>query len=255
MNAEVMHPFVFFLIFALIFIIVGIFAAISWYRKLKKIREFAQAHGYTYTELDEFNVMGRCSGFPMFNIGDSRKVYAQIFGVYRGYSFCIFFYRYSTGSGKNRTTHHIQGVLIEAKISLPGLLTMRPEGFFDRIAEVIGFDDIDFEYNEFNKKYFIKSEDKRMAYDIYGRDMMEYLLMLPRPLNLEALGPHFVFSYNHTVPFEFFERLLDTGVEFFNKLDKITVEKYGLSLDSKKYSQAFYDAGKIGAKTKGFFGR
>ena len=132
---------------------------------------------------------------------------------------------------------------------------MRPEGIFDKLAEVVGFDDIDFEYNEFNKKYYVKADDKRLAYDFFGRNMMNYLLMLPRPINLEVLGPHFLVSYNHRVPLQFYDRLLDTMAGLMTKFDKLTREKYGFSDDAKKWSETFYkDDSNINQKAQLFFG-
>ena len=43
-------------------------------------------------------------------------------------------------------------------------------------AGAFGFDDIDFESAEFSKRFYVKSPDKRFAYDVVHPRMMEFLL-------------------------------------------------------------------------------
>jgi len=231
----------------------------AW-REKRALAAWAKQRGYAFSEWDTFNVAGRCRGFPAFNRGRDRRVYNIVYGKYKGYDFCFFRYRYTTGSGKNRSTTRLQGLLVEGDLCFPCRISMRPEGFLDKLAEVIGFDDVDFEYHEFNKKYFVKAEDKRVAYDFFGRDVMEYLLMLPRPIHLEVLGPHFLFHYHWRMPLKFFDRTLDTAVGLFSKFDRLTKEKYELTEEAEHWSETFYKAsdpllgGVVPQKGKGLFG-
>ncbi|MCK4626760.1 MAG: hypothetical protein KAV00_15725, partial [Phycisphaerae bacterium] len=55
-------------------------------------------------------------------------------------------------------------------------LYIRREGFFDKIGQFFGFDDIDFESAEFSRKFYVKSPDKRWAYDVIHTRTMEHLL-------------------------------------------------------------------------------
>jgi hypothetical protein len=59
--------------------------------------------------------------------------------------------------------------------SFPELL-IRPENFFDKLAAIVGFDDINFESHEFSKRFYVKGRDRKLAYDIITAPMMEYLL-------------------------------------------------------------------------------
>jgi hypothetical protein len=72
-------------------------------------------------------------------------------------------------------------------------LFVRPEGIWDKITEFIGFDDIDFESAEFSRKFYVKAEDKRWAYDVIHPRVMEFLLAAPRfPIQF---GPDCVIAY------------------------------------------------------------
>jgi hypothetical protein len=92
---------------------------------------------------------------------------------------CAFDYRYVTGSGKNQQTHTFSAVVVDSPIPLKPLL-IRPENFFDKVAEFFGAEDINFESAEFSREFYVKSPDKRWAYDVISQRMMEFLLNVPR---------------------------------------------------------------------------
>jgi hypothetical protein len=60
-------------------------------------------------------------------------------------------------------------------------LFIRREGIFDALSRAFGFDDIDFESVEFSKRFYVKSSDKRFAYDVIHPPVMEYLLASQPP--------------------------------------------------------------------------
>ena len=77
-------------------------------------------------------------------------------------------------------------LLERAEWPAPTLL-VRPEGLFDKLKGAIGFDDIDFESEEFSRKFYVQSSDKRFAYDVLHPRMMEFLLKeQPDALDLEG---------------------------------------------------------------------
>ena len=120
-------------------------------------------------------IPGRFGQFNALAVGDSRKGCNVMWGEHQGRQLCAFDYRYSTGSGKNRSTHRLSAAVVTLECSFSGLL-IRPENFFDKIAAVVGFDDINFESHEFSKKFYVKGRDRKLAYDIIDAQMMEYLL-------------------------------------------------------------------------------
>jgi hypothetical protein len=230
------------------FMVVAIgFAIYSYYARKKAMKEFAARMGMVYTPHDSYGIQELVRPFPRFQGGHSHRSYDQVYGRFKGFDCCLFHYSYKTGSGKNESTHTFNGLLVTGPISLPFLLSVRPEGVFDTIMEAVGFDDIDFEYNEFNKKYYVKSGDKRMAYDFFGSHMMDFFLMLPRRINLEAVGPYFLLHYEGSLTPEHFERMMDTAVSLFNQIEPITREKYALSEAARTYHATG------GARSGGFF--
>ncbi|MGP1272191.1 MAG: hypothetical protein ACTS22_02540 [Phycisphaerales bacterium] len=122
--------------------------------------------------------------FGVFNQGHGRAAYNTIAGeVTLGGQSCDLImgdYRYkeTSGSGKNRrtTTYRLSYLLCHLPYPDAPALRIRREHVLDKIASVMGFDDIDFESAEFSRRFHVSSSDKRFAYDIVHPGMMEFLL-------------------------------------------------------------------------------
>lgn len=126
----------------------------------------------------------RFAQFAMFRQGHGRAAYNTLEGeitiadrVYRG-QMGDFTYKVTRNNGKSRTTttYHVSYLLLRPPLVWRGELRIRPEHLFDKLAGAIGFDDIDFESEEFSRKFHVKCDDKRFAYDVVTPRMMEFLL-------------------------------------------------------------------------------
>ncbi|MCZ6810529.1 MAG: hypothetical protein O7D97_00875, partial [Planctomycetota bacterium] len=99
---------------------------------------------------------------------------------------------------------------------MPDLL-IRREGMFDKLAGAFGFDDIDFESAEFSKRFYVKSPDKRFAYDVIHPRMMEFLLGGDPPtVDIEAGRCCLSDGRHHWSP-EGFGATLNWVIEFFDR--------------------------------------
>ena len=107
--------------------------------------------------------------------GRDRYAFNIISGTYQGHEVHIFDYHYKTGSGKDTHHHYLSFFILRLPISVPELV-IGPEGFFSKIAQAVGYDDIDFESHEFSRKFCVRSRDKKFAYDVCNAKMIEYLL-------------------------------------------------------------------------------
>jgi len=107
--------------------------------------------------------------------GSNRYAYNVLSGNYQGHDVLLFDYHYQTGSGKDTHHHHLSFFILH----LPGVfpeLTIGREHIFSKIAQAVGYDDIDFESHEFSRKFCVRSRDKKFAYDVCNAQMIEYLL-------------------------------------------------------------------------------
>ena len=122
--------------------------------------------------------------FPLFKIGHSRRGYNIAFGNIRlggivsETVFGDYQYKITTSNGKQTTTvtYITSFIITRPRLEVPESLVVRREGFFDKIGEFIGMDDIDFESSEFSKRFHVKCSDRRFAFDLFDPRMIEYFL-------------------------------------------------------------------------------
>ncbi|HEY3298667.1 MAG TPA: hypothetical protein VGK34_08440 [Armatimonadota bacterium] len=107
--------------------------------------------------------------------GDSGRASNVMTGQFEGFQINMFDYQYSTGSGRSRETHELSIVAFDTDMLFVELF-IRPENMMDKVAATMGFDDINFESDEFNRAIYVKSQDKKFAYDVITTTMMEFLL-------------------------------------------------------------------------------
>jgi len=122
--------------------------------------------------------------FEIFRRGDNRTAYNTLFGERTVNAIRLvvkagdFRYTVTTGSGKDRktTTYNFSYLIVHLPYpTMPDLL-IRPEHVFDRIAGVFSNKDIDFESEEFSRRFMVASPDRKFAYDICHPCMIEFLL-------------------------------------------------------------------------------
>jgi len=172
-------PIALFVLFGVVF--AAIFALALWFaaKRRKDLAAWAQSRGLVFSSAKDSGAEDRYPAFDCLRHGRSRYAYNQISGDWNGRQFHGFDYRYVTGSGKNRQTHTFSAVVLTCAVPLKPLF-IRPEGFFDKVTEFFGYDDIDFESAQFSREFYVKSPDKRWAYDVVHQRTMEFLLNMPR---------------------------------------------------------------------------
>jgi len=162
-------------------------------QRIADMEAFASGLGLGFTEQQDPYHDEHYAHFELFRQGFDRNAYNTIWGeiVHNdrrlGVNCGDFTYKtretYTTTDSKGRTqtrtrivTHHFSYFILELNMSnIPDLL-IRREGLFDRIASAFGKDDIDFESAEFSKRFFVKCDDRRFAYDLIHPRMMEFML-------------------------------------------------------------------------------
>lgn len=148
-------------------------------RRGKELHALARELGLSFDPQRSRQVARRYDHVPQMKRGSDR--YGQNFlgGSYRGHEVAVFEFHYAVqrGSGKNQhTDHEFLQVFV---VTLPGCfprLTIAPEGLFSKLAQSLGYEDIDFESHEFSRRFCVRSADKKFAYDFCHARMIEYLL-------------------------------------------------------------------------------
>ena len=161
------------------FIAIAAVAAVLGYLSSLKRREamvaVAAKLGLHFAPDKNRTLARRYEFLDKLHVGADRYAYNILSGDYQGHSVTLFDYHYRTGSGKDTHHHYISFFILQLPAAFPELV-IGPEGFFSKIAQAVGYDDIDFESHEFSRRFCVRSRDKKFAYDVCNARMIEYLL-------------------------------------------------------------------------------
>jgi hypothetical protein len=168
-----------------LFIVVAI--ASGWYfaaKRRKELLAWATARGLTFSPSKDPSMESQFPAFDCLKSGDGRYAFNVSHGKWSNHDIVAFDYHYEThthsSKGGRQTHHHYFSAVILSSPVLLKPLSIRPEGFFDKIGEFFGADDIDFESAEFSRKFYVKSPDKKWAYDVIHQRTMEFMLASPQ---------------------------------------------------------------------------
>lgn len=104
-----------------------------------------------------------------FGEGHSRQGYDRFTGVLSGTKFDAFTYRYQTGSGDDKKSASYGVAIFELPLRLPRMgVNTRGSSF-----EV---PDVQFESEEFNRKFSVGTDNERAAFDLFHPTAMELLI-------------------------------------------------------------------------------
>jgi hypothetical protein len=153
------------------------------YVNAKKRREafaaFAAQQGFSY--LPENNALANQWGGTPFRTGDHWRVRNVLSGQFQGRPMVAFDYSYQThttnGKGQRRTTTHKFGVVVmQLPAPLPNLEVGHEGIFGGAVAKALGFGDIRFESEQFNRSFRVTAADERFGHAVIHPQMMELLL-------------------------------------------------------------------------------
>ncbi|MFN0133469.1 MAG: hypothetical protein ACKVW3_13200 [Phycisphaerales bacterium] len=186
-------PTAFQVLVVLLFVALVVVAIFVAHRAEKRRRELLAALagelGFTFDPARDRAHDERYAQFSVFRRGHSQAALNTMTGVLtiddRRFSVRMgdFEYKITSSNGKTTTTRTIRLSYVILHLPFAGIpdFWIRPETFMDKLAGMIGIDDIDFESAEFSRKFHVKSADKRFAYDVIHPRMIEFLLANPTP--------------------------------------------------------------------------
>jgi hypothetical protein len=182
----------------LVLIVIGaiVAAVIKWKIDTKRREDLAAlaAQGKWDFSPAKDTGIGRLCDFDLFNRGTDRYAYNTITGKaeYGGFAceldmgdFCYTIEHHNSKGQRSRTRHHFSYLVVRLPFRDFPAVKLRREGLLDKLTQAIGFEDIDFESEEFSRKWCVTSNDKRFAYDLIHPRTMEYMLQIEPPRMIE----------------------------------------------------------------------
>jgi hypothetical protein len=193
--------------------------------RTEQLAVFARSIGLTFDPAQSSAIASRFAHFELFRRGDTRRGWNTMHGPFQlgeieGHV-TAGDYRYTveSGSGKSRsrTTYRVSYLIVRPDLPLRATLSFRSEHVFDKLAGAIGFDDIDFESAEFSRRFHVKCDDRKFAYDLFDPRMMEWMLKDPPPSLQLAAGEILIHVSSRRWDISDFEHHLAWTREFFGK--------------------------------------
>jgi hypothetical protein len=127
--------------------------------------------------------VSRFLGFEPFGRGHSRRAYNLACGRRDGNDWYFFDYEYwetsQDSDGNSKETVHRCGVAaVRLPVALPAL-KLEPENVLHRLGAKVGMRELQVEYEDFNRRYWITTSMPKEAYDILHPQALEYLMNHP----------------------------------------------------------------------------
>jgi hypothetical protein len=204
----------------LIAVIGSIWGAIQARKRQEGLFALSQRLNLGFDPGENYQIAGRFEFLKELAQGDNRYATNVLSGNYQQNEILAFDYHYETYTQtKNgrQTQHHWFSFFI---LTLPAFfpdLTIRRENFFTKVAEVFGYDDINFESAEFSKTFCVRSPDRKFAYDVCNAQMIEYLLA-NRDLSVEIENNVLALAFTTRLSPEQIETNLQRLVEIRTRL-------------------------------------
>ena len=155
-------------------VLVIVFSIRAQRRRKEAMQEFAAQRGLAFDERGQAVQALDLPEMDLFRRAGRHGIRFAVVGEIEGMSVAIFDYRYTTGSGKNRSTH-VQTVVAvglpedgstgeAAAFEAVPAFTLRREHLFDGIGAWFGYEDVDFpDAPEFSKAFKLLAPGGRDA--------------------------------------------------------------------------------------------
>jgi hypothetical protein len=211
----------------------------AWYAKKKRREDLARmaaSLGLGYEREDPYGLVGL--PFELMNRGDGQGTENVLDGTWQGVAlkeFDYWYYTESTDSNGNRSKsyHYFSCALTEVPIDAAAL-TISRENVLTRIGDHLGFEDIQFESEAFNRAYRVKCTDQKFATDLVDARMMQWLLP-QEGWGFELTGPYLLAYCKRRKPTELIP-LLGTLRAFRDHIPRVVYDLHGSKPQEGTYS-------------------
>lgn len=215
-------------------VVVVLFGAAIWFAiYLKKKRRqalaaFAARFGLQYSAEDPFGLLEY--GFRLFRLGEGRGCENVLWGDWHDMPIKeadYWYYTESTDSKGHRSKSykHFSVVIIDVEATLPPV-SIQKENVFTRMADHLGFRDLEFESEEFNRRFQVKGTDRQFAYKLVDARMIRWLLGTEGDVGFESSGSALLAFSRRRKPTELVE-LLGMAGTFRRHVPRLVWSEYG----------------------------
>ncbi|MGB1697087.1 MAG: hypothetical protein ACPHK8_01655 [Thermoplasmatota archaeon] len=194
-----------------------IFGAV-WANRKRRQALAAWAAKRQFSEYDASMDLGFLTSFQAYGPGYGHRNFDGYQGSINGVAVRAFQHQSRTKSKDSENIHNFTVVKMEMPYAGPDLVLKR-EGLHHKLFDALGGEDIDFESDEFSRKFWVKCKDRKFAYAVIHPRMMDMLLEAPR-MTLQWQGQHMVLHVSGAFHPDKAEPLIELGLAFRALLPK-----------------------------------
>ena len=191
-----------------VFVFIGIFVATHFYRKhvlaQRKLEMQAAAQSLGYACEDNLtHLLMQFKHFKLLQNGRSQEFLNVMGGQNNGFDVRIGDYRYVTGSGRSRRSHHVSLVILQKQgAALPHFFVRKEMAVFDFLGKVFGGQDINFVDDPVFSNAFVLQglveRDVRVLFSPQVRQ--QFSMFASQSITIEGHNDMLLFHKNVAVP-------------------------------------------------------
>ena len=206
----------------------GVWYSFHWKKKRRDaMATFAAQYNLTYSPADPFGIVGY--PFHLFSRGDGRGCENVMDGEWQGLPIQeadYWYYDESTDSEgrRSKTYHHFSVVVANLGVDTPEVSIER-ENIMTRLADHVGMPDIEFESEDFNREFQVKSKDQEFAFKLVDARMMQWLLSTGGKFGFEIMGPWLLVFCKRLAPTALVP-LIGTAKAFDDHIPRLVRDEY-----------------------------
>lgn len=224
MDVAFVLPFVLVVLAAVAVIVLGYRAK---QRRQQRFSLIARQLGLSYAAQDPFGLLGW--PFVLFGRGDGQGVENVVWGEWQGvpiHAFDFWFYDETTDANGRTSKSYTRFDCAVAPIdaACPGL-TIERENMLTRLADALALKDIQFESDEFNRAFNVKSGDPAFATAFVDARMMSWLLANGTGYAFEAVGNRLLVAGPRIDPLQLVP-VLGTAKAFRDQVPRVVFSLY-----------------------------
>lgn len=212
---------------ALAVLVVSSLSAIQKRRRRMGVAAFARRHGFYFRPRDPFGLLYDYN-FPLFEMGDGRGCENVVWGEWKGLPFReIDYWYYNATDGRKGSPLrdvHFNAVVVDVPLYLPRV-TVEREGITSRVVGGVGWRDIQFESDEFNRRFRIRAEDPEFAFKLIDARMMHWMLSTDDIFGFQFYGSAILVWSRRLRPTELFP-LIGTVKELYDHIPRLVWREY-----------------------------
>jgi len=170
---------------------IGVLQARARAARMNAVTAIGRTIGFTFSAEDADRIVSM--PFGLFSKGDGRGVECILSGTHDSLPMRLFDYWYydqtsDARGNRSRQYHRFTCALATIPAACPRF-QLGYENFLTRLGDHLGLNDVELEYDDFNRRFRVKCADQKFAFSLLDGQIMEWLLGSASFAAVEIDGP------------------------------------------------------------------